>query len=96
MRSVLITGASGLIGSHICDAFFAEGYNLCGLVHKTSDLRLLKNSQINLIYRDLAEIEGILACYPGDNSISQLSSIVDWYTQERPELLAANEQDGKL
>jgi dihydroflavonol-4-reductase len=96
MRSVLITGADGFIGSHICDAFFAEGYNVYGLVHRTSDLRFLKNSQVNLIYGDLAESEGILAYDSDDNSIIQFRSIVDWHTQERSELLAANNQDGKL
>jgi nucleoside-diphosphate-sugar epimerase len=59
MRSVLITGANGFIGSHLCDAFFAEGYNVYGLVRRTSDLRFLKNAQVNLIYGDLTKIEEI-------------------------------------
>jgi nucleoside-diphosphate-sugar epimerase len=37
MRSVLIAGANGFIGSHLCDAFAREGYKVFGLVRETSD-----------------------------------------------------------
>jgi len=59
MRSVLITGANGFIGSHLCDAFAREGYKVFGLVRETSDLRFLKNSRVNLLCGYLTEIEGI-------------------------------------
>jgi len=57
MRSVLITGANGFIGSHLCDAFAEAGYQVFGLVRRTSDLRFLKDSQVDLIYGDLTDIE---------------------------------------
>jgi nucleoside-diphosphate-sugar epimerase len=57
MRSVLIAGANGFIGSHLCDAFAREGYQVFGLVRETSDLRFLKNSRVNLLYGDLTDIE---------------------------------------
>lgn len=59
MPSVLITGVNGFIGSHLCDAFVEAGYRVFGLVRRTSDLRFLKDSQVNLIYGDLTDIEGI-------------------------------------
>jgi Nucleoside-diphosphate-sugar epimerases len=31
MKSVLITGASGFIGSHLCDKFIKEGYFVIGI-----------------------------------------------------------------
>ena len=58
-QSVLITGANGFIGSHLCDAFEAAGYRVYGLVRRTSDLRFLKNSEIELVYGDLRQIEEI-------------------------------------
>lgn len=54
--SVLITGANGFIGSHLCDAFVNAGYRVYGLVRRTSDLRFLDTSRIALIYGDLREI----------------------------------------
>ncbi len=58
-RSVLITGANGFIGSHLCDTFVNAGYRVYGLVRRTSDLRFLGNSKVTLIYGDLREIEQI-------------------------------------
>ena len=54
--SVLITGANGFIGSHLCDAFVNAGYRVYGLVRRTSDLRFLDTSGITLIYGDLREM----------------------------------------
>jgi nucleoside-diphosphate-sugar epimerase len=59
MRSVLITGANGFIGSHLCDAFAARGYAVHGLVRRTSDLSLLEGSTVHLVYGDLTSIDAI-------------------------------------
>jgi len=59
MPSVLITGANGFIGSHLCDAFIENGYAVYGLVRATSDLRFLRRPEIKLIYGDLTEINAI-------------------------------------
>jgi nucleoside-diphosphate-sugar epimerase len=58
-RSVLITGANGFIGSHLCDAFASAGYRVYGLVRRTSDLRFIDNSKVELLYGDLRQIEEI-------------------------------------
>lgn len=31
MKKVLITGAAGFIGSHLCDRFIKEGYHVIGM-----------------------------------------------------------------
>jgi len=36
-KSILITGASGLIGSHLCKKLVEEGRNVVGLIHKTEN-----------------------------------------------------------
>jgi dTDP-glucose 4,6-dehydratase len=43
MKKILITGAAGFLGSHLCDRFIAEGYHVIGMD--------------NLITGDLANIE---------------------------------------
>jgi nucleoside-diphosphate-sugar epimerase len=57
--SVLITGANGFIGSHLCDAFVDAGYRVYGLVRHSSDLRFLDKSKIALTFGDLREIDQI-------------------------------------
>jgi len=45
---------------------------------------------------DLSKTYRDLDYDPDDDYISQFRAIVDWYKQEKAELLAANGQDGKL
>jgi 2-alkyl-3-oxoalkanoate reductase len=59
MRSVLITGANGYIGSHLCDAFVERGFDVHGLVRRTSDLAFLQGSPVHLVSGDLTEIDAI-------------------------------------
>jgi len=56
MPSVLITGASGFIGSHLCDAFLERGWTVYGLVRPSSDLRFLTAPAIRRIWGDLTDI----------------------------------------
>jgi dTDP-glucose 4,6-dehydratase len=46
MKRILITGAAGFLGSHLCDRFIAEGYHVIGMD--------------NLITGDLANIEHLM------------------------------------
>lgn len=59
MPDVLITGASGFIGSHLCDAFLAAGYRVHGLVRRSSDLRFLRDRRVHLVYGDLTSVDAI-------------------------------------
>jgi 2-alkyl-3-oxoalkanoate reductase len=59
MRTVLITGANGFIGSHLCDAFLGAGYRVYGLVRKTSDLRFISGANITMVQGDLRAPEQI-------------------------------------
>ena len=47
MKRVLITGAAGFLGSHLCDRFIAEGFQVVGMD--------------NLITGDLKNIEHLFA-----------------------------------
>ena len=44
MKRVLITGAAGFLGSHLCDRFIAEGYHVIGMDNLiTGDLRNIEH-----------------------------------------------------
>lgn len=44
MKKVLITGAAGFLGSHLCDKFLAEGYNVIGMDNLiTGDLKNIEH-----------------------------------------------------
>ena len=55
MGKVLVTGANGFVGSHICEAFIDAGYDVKGLVRKSSDLVNIKSLNIELLYGDLSD-----------------------------------------
>jgi nucleoside-diphosphate-sugar epimerase len=54
-EKIFITGANGFIGSNLCGCFLARGYEVYGLVRKTSDLHFLEGLPVKLIYGDLRD-----------------------------------------
>lgn len=68
MKRVLITGAAGFLGSHLCDKFIDEGFQVIGMDNFiTGDLKninhLLNHPHFQLIEHDVTEfvkIEGVL------------------------------------
>lgn len=59
MKSVLITGAAGFLGSHLCDRFIAEGFRVIGMDNLiTGDLKniehLFKNSNFEFYRHDVS------------------------------------------
>ena len=67
MKRVLITGAAGFLGSHLCDRFIAEGYYVIGMDNLiTGDLKniehLFKLNQFEFYHHDVTKFVNI----PGD------------------------------
>lgn len=50
---VLVTGATGFIGSHLVDELLWKGYQVAALVRESSDLRWLRGKEVEFIYGDL-------------------------------------------
>jgi len=50
---VLVTGATGFIGSHLVDDLLSKGYEVDALVREGSDLRWLRGKNVGLIRGDL-------------------------------------------
>jgi nucleoside-diphosphate-sugar epimerase len=50
---VLVTGATGFIGSHLVDELLWKGYEVAALIRESSDLRWLRGKRVEFIYGDL-------------------------------------------
>lgn len=50
---VLVTGATGFIGSHLVDELLWKGYEVAALIRESSDLRWLRGKGVEYIYGDL-------------------------------------------
>jgi len=54
MKKVFITGINGFIGSNLAKRLVEEGFEVLGLVRKTSDLSFIKNLNVQLFYGDIS------------------------------------------
>ena len=73
---VLVTGAVGFIGSHLCERLVSEGYHVIGLdnfndfydpeIKKRNISGLLDNTNFNLIPGDILNKELLDAIFSGD------------------------------
>jgi len=85
VRAVLVTGAAGLIGSHLCEAFAQAGWKVRALDKPGSDCAAARLAGAAVSAVELAQPEGALAtaelasgvrliahaAYPGPNEISE-------------------------
>lgn len=59
MPTALITGASGFVGSHICDQLHQRGYNLKVLARSSTNLRSLEHLPIQPVRGDFADPDSL-------------------------------------
>jgi dihydroflavonol-4-reductase len=52
---VLVTGANGFLGSHLAEELLRRGHRVRGLVRRTSDLRWLKDLDLELVYGEVTD-----------------------------------------
>ncbi len=67
MKRILITGAAGFLGSHLCDRFISEGYDVLGMDNLiTGDLKniehLFGQERFNFFHHDVSKFVHV----PGD------------------------------
>jgi len=56
---VLVTGVTGFVGSHIAENLAEHGYEVAGLIRRTSSLKFIQHLDIDLRVADLADREGL-------------------------------------
>jgi len=75
MMKCLITGATGFIGSHLVEALTARGAEIACLVRRTSNLRWLKNHNIQYHTGEVTEKESLRKAVRNVEYIFHLASL---------------------
>jgi dihydroflavonol-4-reductase len=87
---VLITGATGFIGSHLAEALVQQGTRVRCLVRKTSDLSRLKGLDLEVIYGDCREKESLTQAVKGVDQVFHLAGATR--AKDEKDFFAANAQ----
>jgi nucleoside-diphosphate-sugar epimerase len=75
--TVLVTGASGFLGSHIAEQLSAQGRNVRALVRATSDQRFLSGLRhVELCYGSVEDPESCALAFNGVTEVIHAAGLV--------------------
>ena len=81
VKTIFITGATGLVGSHAAEEALKRGHHVRALVRPTSDTRLLKEWGVQTVLGDLEDAAALKAGASGADWIFNCAAKVgDWGT----------------
>lgn len=89
---ILVTGATGLLGSRICRYLSEQGREVVGLVRANSDTRLLDpiKHQIKIITGDVLYPESMESHLPGVQSVVHCAAIVSFRSADKKKMMEVN------
>lgn len=73
---VLVTGASGFIGSHLCEDLVGRGYEVRAMVRKTSNRQWLEGLKIELVYGDMNDPASLKESVQGVEAVFHSAAVV--------------------
>ncbi|HEY2156161.1 MAG TPA: NAD-dependent epimerase/dehydratase family protein, partial [Isosphaeraceae bacterium] len=78
-KTVFVTGATGLVGSHVAEEALRRGHRVRALVRETSDTRFLDGLGVEKVPGDLEDVEALRAGVAGaDWVINCAAKVGDW------------------
>ena len=76
IQRVLVTGATGFIGSHLCEALVRQGINTRCLVRRTSNLRWLRDLDVQLCTGDVTDESRLRQATTGVDCVFHLAGVI--------------------
>ena len=72
---VLVTGASGFIGSHLVESLVSEGNDVISFVKNGGEISNLENVITKIVYGDLRDMDSIVEAVKGVDQVYHLAAI---------------------
>lgn len=78
----LVTGATGFIGSHLCEELVRRGYEVTCLVRKTSNLKWIENTVLKFITGDCTSMESLPNTFSEFDYIFHLAGLTKAHSED--------------
>lgn len=84
MKTCLITGINGFIGSNLAKRLLKEGYKVKGLIRKSSDLKFIKGLDIEFHYGDINDLNSLIEASKSCSRVFHVAALAsDWGAYEK-------------
>ena len=91
-ETILVTGATGFIGSALCRALLARGHPVRALHRKTSSLIALKDLSVELVVGDILEKDTLPSAMEGVDLVFHAAAVSDYW--RHPDLVLRTAVEG--
>lgn len=89
---VLVTGANGFVGTHLCRCLLKRGARVRALVRNGSDSDGLEGQQVDIVRGDILDIASLNRAAEGCEQIYHLAANVKFFTKDPRAMRTANAQ----
>ncbi|MDE3092010.1 MAG: NAD-dependent epimerase/dehydratase family protein, partial [Chloroflexota bacterium] len=76
---ILITGATGFIGSHLCHRLVSEGHQVTAFHRSTSDISLLKDLNLQHAIGDITDCAGLARAVQGYDAVIHAAAYIYYW-----------------
>ena len=87
---ILVTGASGFTGGHLCQRLAEAGYTVRGLVRDVTRATILRNFGVEIVTGDLRDADSLKRAVTGTDIVYHLAAIYRQANVSRKEMWAVN------